>query len=119
MSFDVTKTILPDHLRMAATGECSLDQIYEFIAEIKRAAGDADRHRVLIDIRGVAGIPSGADLFFAGERIAEVLGARLKAAVISPPERITKLGEMTAVNRGAKVLVSSDEAEAVEWLLAK
>ncbi len=117
MSFNVSSTIYPDYIRLSACGQCSLDQIFEFIAEIKHLAADAARTRVMADIRDVEGAPVGADLFYAGERIAETLGGRIRLAVVSPAERITRLGEMAAVNRGARMFVTANEDEAVHWLL--
>lgn len=117
MSFDVNSTIHHEYVRVNARGNCSLPQIIEFIDVVNNIAAEASRNRVLIDIRDVEGIPSGADLFFAGERIAQVFGSRLKAAVVNHPERITRLGEMTAVNRGARFFVAGTESEALEWLL--
>ncbi len=117
MSFKVNSTVHSGYIRVGATGECSLPNIYQFIDEIKRLAIDAGRDRILIDIQKVEGMPTGADLFFAGERIAEVFGGRLKTAVLNRPERINKLGEMTAVNRGARVIVVADETDALAWLL--
>jgi hypothetical protein len=35
-----------------------------------------------------------------------------------PPTQITKLGEIAAVNRGARVFVTENEQEALRWLLA-
>jgi hypothetical protein len=117
MSFEVDSTIYPDHVRVNATGNCSLPQIVEFIDVVNDIAVEAGRNRVLIDIRSVDGSPSGADLFFAGERIAQVFGSRIKAVVVNRPERITRLGELTAVNRGARFFVTGEESEALDWLL--
>jgi hypothetical protein len=118
MSFATDSIVHSDYLRVNAAGDCSLPQIFEFMDVVNKEAENAQRRRVLIDIRDVEGMPSGADLFFAGERIAKVFGSHLKAVVLNRPERITKLGELTAVNRGAKLLVTDCETEAVEWLLA-
>src|SRR5260221_10235052 len=109
MSFEIDSTVHADHVRVGATGDCSLPQIFEFIDAIKNIAVESGRDRVLIDIRSVEGMPSGADLFYSGERMAEIFSHKLKAAVLNRPERINKLGEMTAVNRGASVLVVSEE----------
>ena len=118
MSFDVTSTAHADYVEVNASGDCSLPQIIEFIDVVNDIAAKADRDRVLIDIRDVDGMPSEADLFFAGQRIAEVFGSRLKAVVVNRPERITRLGELTAVNRGARFFATGSETEALDWLLA-
>ena len=77
MSFDVNSTSYEDYVQVSASGDCSLPQIIEFIDVVNDIAAKAGRDRVLIDIRDVDGIPSEADLFFAGKRIAEVFGSRL------------------------------------------
>ena len=59
-----------------------------------------------------------AERFQGGQRIAEVFGDRLQAALVMPVGQVTKLGELTAVNRGAKFLVTESEVEAINWLLA-
>lgn len=117
MSFGVNSSIHEEYLRVDATGDCSLPQILEFIDVVNNMAAEAGRNRVLIDIRSVDGEPSGADLFFAGERIAQVFGTRIKAVVVNRLERITRLGELTAVNRGARFFVTGEESEALDWLL--
>jgi hypothetical protein len=55
--------------------------------------------------------------FFIGRKMAEVFGAKLKVAILWNPEDIDKMAEMTANFKGAKVLITGDENEAMEWLL--
>ncbi len=105
MSFEIVIEIFPEYVRLTATGEHSLVDLFEFIDRIKFEADNAGRDRALIDSRKIEGIMSEADRFLAGQRIAEVLGPRLKAVVIMPAQQITKLGELTAVNRGANFLL--------------
>lgn len=54
--------------------------------------------------------------FFLGRRMAEVFGARLKVAILWNPEDIDKMAEMTANFKGADVLITGDEEEAMAWL---
>ena len=118
MSFNVSSTVYPDHVRVDATGDCSLPQVFEFIENVKNLVVEAGRRHVLIDIRGVKGSPSDTDLFYAGKQVADVFGSRFKIAIVHPSQRITSLGQMAAVNRGARVVVVPTEDEAFEWLLA-
>jgi hypothetical protein len=69
-----------------------------------------------VDFRGVGGPIPDLDRFFAGERVALVLGANVRLAVVGRPEMINKLGENTAVNRGARLLVTPDEAQALAFI---
>ena len=117
MSFEVVTAVFPDYVRVAAFGEYSLEQLFEFINSIKIEALKAKRDRVLIDPIGVAGKMTEADRFMAGRHIADVFGPSLKAACVMQAEDITKLGELTAVNRGARFFVTSSEMEALKWLL--
>lgn len=118
MSFEIKHTVHEVYLRVDATGKWSTPEVFEFIDSVKRIADEADRKSVLMDLREVDGTPSGADLFLAGERIAQTSGSRIKAAAFERPDRITKLGGLSAVNRGAGFLVTDSESEAIEWLLS-
>ena len=65
----------------------------------------------------ITGDMSEAERFQGGQRMAEVFGSRLRVALLMPAAQVTKLGELTAVNRGAKLLVTPSETEANAWLL--
>lgn len=92
--------------------------MFSLIDRAKIEAAKAKRDRVLIDCRDFAGNMSEAERFLGGKRIAETFGSRVKVALLMPAEQITKLGEMTAVNRGAKFLVTHSEKDAIAFLLA-
>ena len=116
MSLEVETVVLPDYLRVSASGEYTLERMYEFINRVKLEADNAGCDRVLIDPRNVIGNMTEADRFMAGRLVAEVFGPRLKAACVMQPGTVTKLGELTAVNRGANFFVTESETEAVKWL---
>ena len=118
MSFEVVTAVNPKYVRVTASGEYSLERVFGFIDRVRSEADKAARKLVLIDSRSVAGNMTDADRFFAGCRVAETFGAKLKAAVLMPAEKITKLGESVAVSRGARLLITDSEDEAIEWLLA-
>lgn len=117
MSFDVQITVLSDHLRILNTGEFSLPALFEFIGQVKSEAEKAGRNFVLVDSRGITGNISEVDRFMGGQRSAEVFGKRLKVAILMPVGSVTKMAELAAVNRGAKMLVTDSEPEAMDWLL--
>ena len=104
-------------LRITTTGKYSFDELFGFIDRVKAEAERSKRKRVLIDSRQLDGKMTEAEKFQGGQRIAEVFGPRIRAAVLMPAENITKLGELAAVNRGAKFLVTDSETEAIDWLL--
>jgi hypothetical protein len=119
MDFDVVTAVETDYLRITAKGNYSLASVFSFLDRVKSEAERATRKRVLIDSRDIQGNMTEADRFFAGRKLAEAFGSRLKAAVLMPGYKITKLGEAVAVSRGAKVLVTDSEQEALTWLLSQ
>ncbi|MEQ1646794.1 MAG: hypothetical protein ABL959_25290 [Pyrinomonadaceae bacterium] len=118
MSFKVIPTVHAEYLSVTTDAEYTLENVFLFINQIKIEADNARRDRVLIDCRDFTGYMSEAERFLGGKHFAETFGSRLKAALLMPAEHITKLGEMTAVNRGAKLLVTHSEEEAMAFLLS-
>lgn len=117
MSVDIVSAIEPDFMRLTASGRYLFEELFDFIALVRREADRAGRNRVLIDCRHIEGSMTEAERFQGGQRIAEVFGTHLKAALLLPVGQVTKLGELTAVNRGAKFLATESETEALDWLL--
>ncbi len=117
MSFDVVTTKFPEYLLITNTGEFSLPALFEFIERVKREADAAGRSRVLVDSRAITGDLNDVDRFMGGQKSAEVFGSKIKLALMMPAKKITKMAELAAVNRGAKVLVTDSETEALAWLL--
>lgn len=106
-------------MRIEVVGTYAFKELYGFIEFVK---GEADRgmhERVLMDCTRLAGEMTDAERFHGGQRIAEVFGPDLKASLLMPEGKVTKLGELAARNRGARLLVTSDEAEAVGWLVSE
>lgn len=116
MLFDVVSSVEPDHLKLIVQGEFSADKMFQLVDFVRTAADKASRSKVLIDCSNIKGNLSEADRFQGGERVAQVFGNRIKAAVVMPPGQVTKLGELTAINRGAVFLVTDSHDEAVEWI---
>ena len=117
MSFEVVTTVFPEYLLITNTGEFSLPDLFEFIGRVKSEADDAKRNRVLVDSRGIVGNIGEVDRFLGGQRSAEIFGTRVKVAILMPEGSVTKMAELAAVNRGAKMLVTDSETEALTWLL--
>jgi len=117
MSFDVTVSLHPDYIRVKSTGEFSVPALLEFIERVKSEAVAARRNRILVDSREITGDMSDTDRFLGGKRTAEVFGSQFKVAALFAAEKITKMGELAAVNRGAKLLITHSEDEALDWLL--
>jgi hypothetical protein len=106
----------PDLLRITAEGVYDFRELFGFIEFIKTEADRAGRERVLVDCRKLNGKISDVDRFEGGQHIAKVFGPILKVALVMPDGEVTKLGELAAVNRGARFFVTDDEAEALRWL---
>ncbi len=117
MNFEVETIIEPDLVYIRVSGEFSFVEMYDMVDRFKIEADKADRNCVLVDFRNFSGNLTEAERFQGGQKIAQVFGSRIKAAMLLPQTQVTKLGELTAVNRGAKFLATSSEDEARNWLL--
>ena len=78
-----------------------------------------NRRRVLIDITGMDGDIPQLDRFLLGKRVGRLWGRRVKVAILTHPERITRFFENVANNDGANVQVFGDVESARRWLLAR
>ncbi len=73
-------------------------------------------HRILADIRSFEGCIPAIDKYELGVHLAQILGSRIKLAILARTCIIDRLGENSAVNRGAQVLVTDDMTQALRWL---
>ena len=115
MKHTTESSVEPDFLRITVTGEYDFDEMYGLINNISSEAARTERDRVLIDCSTIKEEMTEVERFKGGQMIAEIFGSRLKAALVMP--HITKLGEIAAVNRGARFLVTTSKDEAVAWLM--
>jgi hypothetical protein len=117
LNFEIEKTIKPEFIQFTTIGSYAFDEMDEFLRFVRSEADKAERVRVLIDSSQIKGQMTEAERFQGGQMIADIFGHRLKLALIMPPGGVTKLGELTAVNRGARFLVTTSATEAETWLL--
>ena len=117
MALSINTEQTDTHLRVQVSGDYTFEELIRLIEEIKFTADRAQCDHALIDASDVRGRMTESEKFFAGSKIAEVFGSKLKAAVVMPEGYVTKMGEMAAVNRGARLLVTESSAEASTWLL--
>ena len=115
MKYHAVADVEPDLLRITTTGEYDFDDMYSFISYIADEADRTSSERVLIDCSGIEGDMTEVERFQGGQMIAEIFGSRLKAALVMP--NITRLGELAAVNRGARFMVTTSKDEALAWLM--
>ncbi len=117
-SFEVKVVVEPEYLRVTTVGKYAFAELFGFLESVKREASKAARDKVLIDSRQLEGSMTEVERFQGGQKIAQLFGRALKVALLMPEVGITKLGELTAVNRGARFFVTSSEDEGLTWLLA-
>jgi hypothetical protein len=117
MALSINTELTDTHLNVEFFGDYTFEELVRLIVEIKFTADRAKCDHALIDASSVRGRMTESEKFFAGSKIAEVFGSELKAAVVMPQGYVTKMGEMAAVNRGARLLVTESAAEASSWLL--
>lgn len=117
MSFDLKVSEHDGYLRIDSTGEFSLPALFDFISRVKEEAVRTGYDCVLVNALDIQGDLTEADRFRAGEKSAEVFGSKFKIAVVMPARKITKMAELAASNRGANLLITDSEKEALDWLL--
>lgn len=118
MSLEIRTTVEPEFVLIKVNGDYSFDKLFDFIGFVRDETKKYGRRRALIDCREMKGMMTETERFEGGQWIAEIFGSTLKAALMMPADGITKLGELTARNRGAKFLVTPCETEALDWLLS-
>jgi len=118
MSFEAVSTVYPEYLHIKASTDYTLECLFKFLGYVRSEVDRTQQKRVFIDSRDFRGSMTEADRFMGGQKIAELFGSRIKIALLMPGAQITKLGEITAVNRGAKFFVTDCEDEGRRWLLA-
>ena len=116
ISFEEVVAVEPEFIRVTTTGRYEFRELFPFLDRVKALAESERRTQILIDSRALDGQMTEAERFSGGQKIAEVFGSRYRIALMMPENTITKLGELTAVNRGAIFLVTPSEVEAVKWL---
>ena len=105
------------HLVATVCGRWEPAAITEGLTLIRDKARQTAHSRILIDAYNLS--PPRADFyrFLAGQDLAALFPLPLKVAVLCQEQWITKFAENVAVNRGAQVLVCTDKAAALGWLL--
>jgi hypothetical protein len=119
MSLDFNREVFPEYVRIEFRGAYSFSDLMKQIEKIKAAAAESGRDNIFIDALSVEGRMTESEKFFVGSHIAEVFGSKLKAVCLMPEGYVTKLGEMAAVNRGARFFVTESKDEAMDWLVPK
>lgn len=105
-----------EYLFAEVSGVYSLDLLVSIIHEVAERCRSENLRKALLDLRNVEGNPSILDRYRFGIEIANAWGPRMKVVTVARLEAINKMGENTAVNRGANIWVTSDMDLALKWL---
>ncbi|MFT3744895.1 MAG: hypothetical protein QM785_11465 [Pyrinomonadaceae bacterium] len=116
MSYQIETSVDDDLVRVIATGEYAFADLPVFISRVREITAEYSKYKLLIDCSMLAIEMTEAERFAGGKQIAELFGPEIRVALLMPTGQVTKLGELAAVNRGAMLLVTSSEEEALEFL---
>ena len=105
-----------EYLLEEASGNYSLNFLVSIIHDLADRCQKENLNKALLDLRNVEGNHSILDRYRFGVEIANAWGPKIKVVTVARPEAINKMGENTAVNRGANVWVTSDMDIALQWL---
>ena len=114
-------------LRVAATGEFSLEEARRTFLEMLEAVALHKVGKVLFDGRGLAGEPEMMERFYYGSFAAREIAESMRRGSLSGPTQIgyvleepildpQKFGENVAVNRGMFIKVFDNLPDALGWL---
>ena len=108
----------PDYLRVVAEGEFDLADAKTCIDEVYRLCDEHRYTKVLIDSRGIPDQVSLVSRFSLAEHLVAGSSRPIRFAMLCSTAQVTftKLLENTANNRGALVLTTDSEAEALSYL---
>jgi len=115
----------PDHVRLVVDCRYSLDESLLVFGEAFTLASRAVRNAVLLDARAITGpVPTLAERYEWGVCIADLQARqspRIRFALLGHEPYIhpQRFGEIVATSRGAVARGFTDEADAMNWLLAK
>lgn len=91
--------------------------IAEIYAAMKKVLEETRHTRVLVDAFDMPEVRD-LDKLHIGELGADIFGDKYRFAMLRKPQHADKFMENVAVNRGGRLLIVSDEPEALKWLLS-
>jgi hypothetical protein len=118
MSLSFTSETREGYVKVVLTGQWDLMDILRMIGVVRAETAASHRNRVLVDVRDVDGAMPDDERFWVGKQAALALGPEIKLAVIGRPERINRVTEMAATERGGQLQVFPTEEDAVAWLMS-
>ena len=118
MSLQVVSRINEKVFEVTVTGEYSITEMRGIVDLVRSNCDQHELELAFVDCRNMTGTMTEAERFAGGQRVAEVLGSDINCVLIMPVGQVTKLGELAAVNRGARFLATDDHTEAIQWLMS-
>ena len=125
ISIAIVPTAHEDYLRLECTGTFTLEGAIAVYERAFSLAAEAGRPGMLVDIRTLVGRePTMAERYQLAVYLAEIQSAtqpRIRFALLGHEPMIhpERFGEIVANTRGADARVFTEEALALEWLLAR
>lgn len=110
---------IDDYVLMIPEGPYDLKKYQDAIREAENFCRQNGLKKIVADITKNEGNIPVVDRFQLGIEMANILGSKIRMAILAPSGIIDKLGENTAVNRGGRVFVTSSKEEALAWLNEK
>lgn len=110
---------IDDYVLMTPEGPYDIKKYQNALREVEIFCRQNGLKKILADVTKNKGNIPVVDRFQLGVEMANILGIKIKLAILAPPFMIDKLGENTAVNRGGRVFVTSSREEALAWLKEK
>lgn len=117
MKTHLSVELFDEYLKITLTGSDNpYAEIEEIYTAVMRIAQENNRVNILVDAFNLPDV-SETEKFYMGKLGAKIFGARFKCALLRK-KHVGKFMENVAVNRGAQLLVTDNEKEALQWLLA-
>ena len=115
--------VLANHARFAPEGETSMEEIVSLVTQAIRFCREQKMPRLLVDLSRVTGFrrPPLQERYWAVREWAQEAGGAVVFALVAPEVMVDpqRFGLVVAANVGLRSFISSNENEALSWLLAQ
>jgi len=112
-------TVIDDgaYLRVTVSGRSSLGNLIAALRRIVAEVQSRGNWRVLVDATGIPPPLSTFEKYDLALEFSRVADPKLKTAIVAQTAMVDHFFETVARNRGVGVMVFTNEAPALEWLL--
>lgn len=108
--------VFDKYIKITASGSDPYGEIKQIYETCRNFVANHKISRILVDAVDMPDVRD-VEKFHIGSLLAELIGDKYQIAILRKQQYINKFTENVAVNRGARLLVTGDEAEALKWLL--